>query len=144
MSLQDILKNSAYVTDEDFQANALLADANTALSEVNAFCGTNLPFYTAEQETASTYNAIPNTWQLRLIEPYFAYAIMANDGDNNARDFHYNRFLAALQQFKSNGLSTILTTDPETGEPTGYEGSSVTYKPIDVSDVTVHYYGGWL
>ena len=66
---------------------------------------------------------------------------MANDGDTNARDFHYNRFLTALQQFKEKGLGYILTVDPGTGEPTGYEGDSVSYRKIDVSDVSVHWKG---
>lgn len=141
MSLQDIVKNSNYVTDEAMLSANLLGIANTGIAEVNGYCDTMLPFFIDEQTTKSTYNAIPETWQLRLLEPYYAYAIMANDGDTNARDFHYNRFLTALQQFKEKGLGDILTVDPETGELTGYEGDSVSYRKIDVSDVSVHWKG---
>lgn len=143
MSLNDVVKNSNYVTDEDLTADNILGMANTAMGEVNGECGTKLPFFTSENVATSTYKALPDTWISRLIEPYLSYSIAANDGDTNNRDFHYNRFLKALSQFKENGLGDILEKDPDTGEDTGYAGDSGNYKKIDVSEVTMHW-KGWL
>ena len=115
--------------------------SNSAIAEVNSKCSTNLPFFVDENASTTPYNAISASWVLRLIEPYLAYSIAANDTDTNARDFHYNRFQLAINDFKSNGLNSILTTDPDTGEPTGYEGDSNNMAKVDASDVTIHWMG---
>ena len=143
MLLNDIVTNSNYVTDEELADNNLVGMANTAIAEVNSKCSTNLPFFVDENVSTTPYIAITAFWVLRLIEPYLAYSIAANDTDTNARDFHYNRFLVAVSDFKGKGLDSILKIDPETGEPTGYEGDSSNMVKMDVSDVTVHWMG-WL
>ncbi len=143
MLLDDVVKNSNYVTDEELADTNLVGVSNSAIAEVNSKCSTNLPFFVDENVSTTPYIAITASWVLRLIEPYLAYGIAANDTDTNARDFHYNRFLVALNDFKSNGLGSILTIDPETGEETGYAGDSENMVKMDVSDVTVHWMG-WL
>ena len=143
MLLDDIVKNSNYVTDEELEDTNLVGVSNSAIAEINSKCSTNLPFFVDDNVSTTPYNAITASWVLRLIEPYLAYSIAANDTDTNARDFHYNRFLVAITDFKKNGLDSILTIDPETGEPTGYEGDSSNMVKMDVSDVTVHWMG-WL
>ena len=135
MNLKEILQNSNYVTDEELQDNMLLGMSNNCIAEVNAQCGTLLPFFKEEYlENGDAYNAIPAVWVLRLVEPYLSYAIAANDGDTDARDFHYNRFLKALEQFKTNGLHTITSSE--------YEGQANSVRAIDVSDRTFHW-NGW-
>ena len=141
MLLDNIVKNSNYVTDEELVDTNLVGIANSAIAEINSKCSTKLPFFVEENVSTTIYNAITDSWLLRSIEPYLAYSIAANDTDTNARDFHYNRFLTAIGDFKSNGLEDILTIDPETGEPTGYEGSSSNMAKIDASDVTFHWMG---
>lgn len=141
MLLDDIVKNSNYVTDEELADTNLVGMSNTAIGEVNSRCGTNLPFFVDENVSTTPYIAVTASWISRLIEPYLAYSIAANDTDTNARDFHYNRFLVAISDFKSKGLDSILKIDPETGEPTGYEGDSSNMVKMDVSDVTIHW--GW-
>ena len=135
MNLKEILQNSNYVTDEELQDNMLLGMSNNCIAEVNAQCGTLLPFFKEESlENGDAYNAILAVWVLRLVEPYLSYAIAANDGDTDARDFHYNRFLKALEQFKTNGLHTITSSE--------YEGQANSVRAIDVSDRTFHW-NGW-
>ena len=135
MNLQDIAKNANYVTDEEITSENILGVANACISEVNRRVGTALPFF--EQESlvdGDYYDAIPSYWVSALFEPYCAYSIMANDGDKDARDFHYNRFISALADFKENGLDTITSSK--------YKGDVVKAIPVDVSDVTVHW-GEW-
>lgn len=141
MLLDDVIKNSNYVTDEEIEDNNLVGMSNSAIAEINSKCSTNLPFFTEDNVSTTNYIAIPAFWTLRLIEPYLAYSIAANDTDTNARDFHYNRFRIALEDFKSKGIDSILTVDPETGEETGYAGDSNNMAIVDASDVTVHWMG---
>lgn len=143
MKLNDIVANSNYVTDEQIEDNNIVGMANTAIAEVNAKCSTNLPFFTEENVSTIEYWAVTASWCLRLIEPYISYSISANDGDSNTRDFHYNRFLQAIDEFKENGLDDIANTDPTTGEETNFAGNSANMLKIDVSDVTLHW-GGWI
>lgn len=143
MLLNDVVANSNYVTDEELTDANLVGLSNTALAEVNAKCATNLPLFTNENAAETAYWAIPDFWVLRLIEPYLAYGIAANDTDTNARDFHYNRFLQAVSDFKDNGLSSIATVDPQTGEETDFAGDSTRMVKVDASDVTVHWMG-WI
>lgn len=143
MLLDDVVRNSNYVTDEELADTNLVGISNSAIAEINSKCSTNLPFFVDENVSTVLYNAISASWVLRLIEPYLAYSIAANDTDSNARDFHYNRFLVAINDFKNNGLDSILKIDPETGEETGYAGNSDNMAKIDASDVTLHWMG-WL
>ena len=141
MVLNDIVSNSNYVTDEELNDNNLVGMANSAIAEVNSKCSTNLPFFVQDNVSTTPYIAIKSSWLLRLIEPYLSYSIAANDTNSNDRDFHYNRFLQAINEFKENGLGDILLIDPTTGEETDYAGSSSKMAIIDASDVTVHWRG---
>ena len=143
MLLNDVVANSNYVTDEEMTDTNLVGLSNSAIAEVNSKCNTKLPLFVDSNVSVTNYIAIPDFWVLRLIEPYLAYGIAANDTDTNARDFHYNRFLQAITDFKSNGINDILDIDPETGEPTGYAGDSAKMVKVDPSDVTVHWMG-WI
>lgn len=148
MTLQGVVQNSNYMTDEDMISSNLLGIGNNAISEVNAKVGTKLPFFEDANIAAKDYWAIPDFWVLRLIEPYYSFVIMANDGDVDARDFHYQRFLAALEDFKDNGLDDIADKYPDDdpdhpGEDTGFAGDVVKHIELDVSERTVKYFGGW-
>lgn len=142
MFLKDIVDNSNYVTDEELNDNNLVGMANSAIAEINSKCSTNLPFFDEDNVSTIRYIAVTPSWLLRLIEPYLSYSIAANDTNSNDRDFHYNRFLQAISEFKENGLDDILAIDPETGEELDYAGSSSKMAVIDASDVTMHW-GGW-
>lgn len=141
MNLTDIVENSNYVTDEELNDNNLVGMANSAIAEVNGKCSTNLPFFVQENVSTTPYIATTPSWVLRLIEPYLSYSIAANDTNSNDRDFHYNRFLQAIAEFKEKGLDSILTIDPSTGEETGWAGNSSNMAIIDASQVTMHWKG---
>ena len=145
MLLNDVVENSNYVTDEELTDNNIVGLSNSAIAEVNGKCGTKLPLFINENVSETEYAVLPDFWVLRLIEPYLAYGIAANDTDTNARDFHYNRFLQAVTDFKDKGLNDIIEEfDPETGEQiTDYAGDSVRMAKIDASDVTLHWMG-WI
>ena len=143
MKLNDIVANSNYVTDEQIEDSNIVGIANTAIAEVNSKCSTALPFFTEENVSTANYWVVTPSWCLRLIEPYISYSIAANDGDSNTRDFHYNRFLQAIAEFKENGLDDIATKDPTTGEETNFAGGSANMVKVNVSDVTLHW-GGWI
>ena len=141
MFLKDVVDNSNYVTDEELNDNNLVGMANSAIAEINSKCSTNLPFFSEDNISTTRYIAVTPSWVLRLVEPYLSYSIAANDTNSNDRDFHYNRFLQAINEFKENGLSNILLVDPESGEETGYAGSSSKMAVIDASEVTMHWRG---
>ena len=142
MLLSTIVENSNYVTDEELNDTNLVGMANSAIAEVNGKCATNLPLFTEDNVSTTPYKALLSTWALRLVEPYLSYSIAANDTDSDNRDFHYNRFLQALNDFKDKGIPDgILTTDPDTGEDTGFDGDSNRMAKVDASDVTFHWLG---
>lgn len=141
MILNDIVENSNYVTDESMIDNNLVGMANSAIAEVNSKCGTKLPFFEDDNVSTKEYWAVSDFWQLRLIEPYLSYSIAANDTDPDNRDFHYNRFLQAISEFKENGLEDIATVNPETGEEVDFKGTSDNMVKIDPTDVTIHWMG---
>lgn len=143
MLINEIVKNSNYVTDEQMVDANLLGISNLALAEINSKCGTELPFFVSENLSEKVYWAISSSWLLRLIEPYLSYSIASNDSDNINRDFHYNRFLQAIQEFKEKGLDSIVEIDPETGEEFNFKGTSDNMAIIDASAVTVHW-EGWI
>jgi hypothetical protein len=141
MLLNEIVNNANYITDEEMDSNNLVGIANCAIAEINGKVSTKLPFFTENNVSTKPYNAITPTWILRLIEPYLSYSIAANDTDSDMRDFHYNRFLQAINDFKEKGLDDVLKIDPETGEETGYAGNSATMVDIDRSDFKFYWMG---
>lgn len=147
MILKDIYASSNYLTDEEMTTDQAISVANGAIAEINTKVKTNLPFYESKNYQEEDYIAFSNSWQMRLLEPYLSFAIATNDADISARDFHYNRFLAALSEFKTNGLDSILTeiTD-EDGNiiETGYGGNAKRVVKVDASDRINPFAGWWL
>lgn len=146
MLLKEIYESSTYLTDEEMSTSQVLAMANAGLAEVNTKANTNLPFFVSDNYQGKTYDAFSANWQMRLIEPYLSYSIAANDSDIEARDFHYNRFLVAVGDFKVNGLDSIVTeiTDEDGNVvETNYAGNSKRVVPIDASARTNPFKGWW-
>lgn len=146
MLLKNIYDSSNYVTDEEMTSSQVVAMANACLAEINTKANTNLPFFNENNYQGEEYIAFGDSWQMRLIEPYLSYGIASNDADVNARDFHYNRFLVALSEFKSYGIGTILTeTTDEDGNiiETGYAGNSKRVVPINAQARANPFKGWW-
>jgi hypothetical protein len=134
MLLKDIVDNSNYITDEELVDANIVGMTNSAIAEINAKCDTELPLAVSQNISAEPYKALKGTWALRVFEPYLSYSIAANDTDSETRDFHYNRFLQAVNELKDNVEKAVLTIDPTTGEPTGYEGTSGNMAVIDATN----------
>lgn len=147
MLLKEIYESATYVTDEEMTTTQVINAANAGIAEVNTKAGTNLPFIESINYQETAYSAITGSWLMRLLEPYLSYSIAANDSDINARDFHYNRFLAALSDFRSYGIDDItkeiIDEDGNIIE-TGYEGKSKRVVPIDASARKNPFAGWWL
>ena len=135
MKLNEIVANSNYITDEEMNDNNLLGIANLAIAEVNSKASTRLPFFTDNNISAENYVAITPSWLLRLIEPYLSYSIAANDTDADNRDFHYNRFLQAISDFKENGLDDILKTDPSADYTAFKQAYEDAINRLDLSEI---------
>lgn len=145
MLLKEIYESAQYVTDEEMSSSQTVGAANAALAEVNTKVGTKLPFYTSENYQTTAYDKFSDSWQLRLIEPYLSYSIAANDSDVNARDFHYNRFLAALKEFQISGIDSIKTDDVDAeGDPIDYKGTSGRVVKINASARSNPFRGWWV
>ena len=142
MILKDIVDNANYITDEELVDANIVGMANSAIAEINSRCSTELPLAVSNNISAESYKALKGTWALRLFEPYFSYSIAANDTDAGTRDFHYNRFLQAVSEFKDNIDKAILLIDPETGKETGYAGSYSDVAIIDASNYS-YPWEGW-
>lgn len=145
MFLLDIYENSAYISDEEMDMDTIVRIANQCFSVVNSKVGTNLPFFTEENYNTTLYDAVTASWQYRLIEPYMTWAILNNDGAENALlDDHYERFLDALNDFKNNGLDDIKMEDGD-GNSTGYEGNAFKDKAAQVVHNTYvnPWFGRW-
>lgn len=142
MLLKDIYKNSNYLTDEDMTNSNVIGLANNAIAEINTKVKTNLPFYTEDNYSTTEYDAITASWQLRLIEPYLTFSIITNDGVDNAyMNFHYNRFLTALSDFKKDGLDSIKELNDD-GTATGYIGKAKK-KAIIQENMEANPFRGW-
>lgn len=132
MQLINIYDNSAYISDEEMDMDTIIGIANQCFSVVNSKVGTALPFFTEDNYNTTNYDAVTDSWQYRLIEPYMTWAILNNDGaENGLLDDHYQRFLDALNDFKNNGLDDIKMEDGD-GNATGYEGNAFKNKSAQV------------
>lgn len=146
MYLKEVYDNAQYITDEEMESSQIKNIVNSAIAEINTYCGTNLPFATAENYQTTSYNAVKDSWQLRLFEPYLSFSIASNDTDTNARDFHYQRFKMALKDFLNRGLGDILTqidNGDGTFTDTGYEGKSKRVVPINAKARSNPWRGWW-
>lgn len=138
MLLEDIYTNSAFLSDEDTTEEQTVLMANQCFSYVNSHVGTNLPFFKETNYDEELYDAVTPSWVFRLVEPYMTWSIVTNDGaDNTLIQFHYQRFLDALNDFANKGIDDIKTEDGE-GNPTGYEGDAKRSAKIVHSDTYVN------
>lgn len=147
MLLEAIYNNSAYISDEETTSDDVVSIANQCFSVVNSKVGTNLPFFVADNYNILKYDAVTASWQYRLIEPYLTWAILNNDGAENALlNDHYQRFLDALNDFKNMGLDDIktTTTDADGNEiPTGYEGNTKKSAKVVHNNCVNPWFGRW-
>lgn len=115
MTLQQIVDNSQFFTDETVVQVNSLSVANKALSIINTECKTLFPFM---ENLNDEYNYMPSNWLFALLSPYLSYAIKMNDSSLSEADRYLEEFYRALNNFKDNLGSLLATydeTDPESG-----------------------------
>ena len=115
MTLQEIVTNSQFFTDETVAQINSVSVANKALSIINTECKTLFPFM---ENLSDTYNYMPSNWLFALLSPYISYAIKMNDSSLSEADRYLEEFYRALNNFKDNLGSLLATydeTDPESG-----------------------------
>lgn len=115
MTLQEIVTNSQFFTDETVAQINSVSVANKALSIINTECKTLFPFM---ENLNDAYNYMPSNWLFALLSPYLSYAIKMNDSSLSEADRYLEEFYRALNNFKDNLgslLSTYDETDPESG-----------------------------
>ena len=115
MTLQDIITNSQFFTDETIVQINSLSVANKALSIINTECNTLFPFM---ESLNAMYSYMPSNWLFALLSPYLSYAIKMNDSSLTEADRYLDEFYRALNNFKDK-LGSLLAsydeTDPESG-----------------------------
>lgn len=115
MTLQDIITNSQFFTDETIVQINSLSVANKALSIINTECNTLFPFM---ESLNAMYSYMPSNWLFALLSPYLSYAIKMNDSSLTEADRYLDEFYRALNNFKDK-LGSLLAsydeTDPDSG-----------------------------
>lgn len=115
MTLQDIITNSQFFTDETIIQINSLSVANKALSIINTECNTLFPFM---ESLNAMYSYMPSNWLFALLSPYLSYAIKMNDSSLTEADRYLDEFYRALNNFKDK-LGSLLAsydeTDPDSG-----------------------------
>ena len=115
MTLQEIVNNSQFFTDETVAQINSVSVANKALSIINTECKTLFPFM---ENLNDAYTYMPRNWLFALLSPYLSYAIKMNDSSLSEADRYLEEFYRALNNFKDNLGSLLATydeTDPESG-----------------------------
>lgn len=144
MTLQDIITNSQFFTDETIIQINSLSVANKALSIINTECKTLFPFM---ESLNAMYSYMPSNWLFALLSPYLSYAIKMNDSSLTEADRYLDEFYRALNNFKDSLGSLISSydeTDPESGispDMVAKEGLGGVYE-IDTSNaINIGWFG---
>ena len=140
MRLIDVAENAQYITDEVIESVNILGIINQCIGHVNTEAKTNLPLSIADHIAMEPgYIALTDSWQLRLFEPYYSWTIASND-DSDRVDFHYSRFLDALNAFlNSDGTGIIDEFDEDGNNLTNYGADFGRIKAIDASDIHINW-----
>lgn len=140
MLLKEISNSSNYITDENIQQVNLISTINQAIAHVNTKARTELPFAIAENIDLKEYKALSNNWQIRLFEPYTSWVIASSD-ESDTTDWHWQRFLMALNDFvNSDGSGINELIDPVTGESTNYKGTFGNVKKMDAKETAMNWF----
>jgi len=128
MTLDEILVNSHFSTDENITQDIAISTANRAIALINTECKTLFPKFESYSET---YTSMPSNWLFTLLSPYISYTIKMNDTSLSEADRYLEAFYRALNNFKDN-LGALIDdydeTDPESGidpslvQDTGFGG----------------------
>lgn len=104
MTLEELIENVDYETDETMEDEQYVNAANKAISIINAECGT---LFSDVEDFETAYTAIPVKWMRALFDPYIAWTIKMNDTSLNEADRYLEEFYRWLERFKDS-LGTLV------------------------------------
>lgn len=97
MKLEALVLQSDAYTDEAISSANAVRYANKAVAVINSRLNTTLPFFVSH---SVEYEALNDTWLMRLIVPYLNYSIKMNDSSSSEAGHYYQEFLEALSEFE--------------------------------------------
>ncbi len=115
MTLQEIVKNSQFFTDESIEQDKSINVANKALAIINTECKTLFPNI---ESLTTSYESMPSKWLFALLSPYISYAIKMNDSSLTEADRYLEEFYRALNNFKDS-LGQLVADYDETDFESG-------------------------
>lgn len=143
MTIENILNNSKYLTDETISDENAINSINRCISLINTKCNTKFPYLT---NLTSTYTYIPNKWLVSLLSPYLCYSIKMNDTSTNEANNYLDTFYNSLNEFKDK-IATLVDNyengDTESGisnEYIDYNGFGGVYKISTENSINVGFF----
>lgn len=113
MTLTELTVVANNYTDENFDTEYTLEFANAAISKINLYLKSTLPFFT---DPSIDYTALSESWQRSIFVPYICWAIKMNDSSiEEAREYLF-QYQEGLDLLKKNKKSAI----PELYRGTGF------------------------
>ena len=128
MTLEELIENVDFETDETIEDEQYINAANKALSIINVECGTK---FNLIEEIDEEYTDLPVKWMRTLLDPYIAWTIKMNDTSLNEADRYLEEFYRFLEKFKDS-LGTLVNL---------YEGGD-TYNGVNPSFIIEEGFGG--
>lgn len=119
MSLDDVIANSEFFTDENHETVNYLSLGNKAIAIINTECKTLFPRVT---ESNTLYTYMPKDWFFALLSPYMSYGVKMNDSSLTEAEMYLEEFYRALGNFKDNLGTLVASYDPD--DTTGDSGIS--------------------
>lgn len=110
MTIDDIVANSEFFTDETHETINYLSLGNKAIAIINTECKTKFPRVTASDVP---YTYMPKDWLFALLSPYMSYGVKMNDSSLTEAEMYLEEFYRALGNFKDNLGSLVASYDPD-------------------------------
>lgn len=107
MTLNELTVAANNYTDENFDSETTLQFANAAISKINLYLKSTLPFFS---DQSANYDALSDEWQFSIIVPYICWAIKMNDSSiEEAREFlfQYQEGLDVLRKNKRSAVPEV-------------------------------------
>lgn len=119
MTLNDVIANSEFFTDENHDTVNYLSLGNKAIAIINTECKTLFPRLTSDSQA---YLYMPSDWFFALLSPYLSYGVKMNDSSLTEANMYLEEFYRALNNFKDNLGSLVASYDED--DTTGESGIS--------------------
>lgn len=106
MKISELMSISDSYTDEVVTSSEALLYANEAISYVNTKLGIELPMFS---DVTTSYSAISDSWQRRLIVTWMNYSVKMKDSSLNEAGEYKSSFFDAFSDFAAVFLDIVST-----------------------------------